>query len=580
MSRTRFQPRWACLVGVVAIVITVGGWFQAAPSTSEVPAPTIRVSTHLVLVDVVVSDKQGKRVTGLKQDDFVIQEKGKTQKIAFFSSPGESEKQRAPALPPGIYSNKPEYRSPGGPLVVLLLDAANTPFKDQAYAREQMLKFVKEEYKPGQRAAIFTLTNSLGVLQDFTSDPDVLLKAFQKYQPQAQEMTNAAGPRVPDTSSDGGTGPQVAAAAMAENMRAFQNVQLAYVLDRRVETTLAAMRSLARILGGIPGRKSVIWVTAAFPFSLIPEDRNVSEAELAESLPSQAQLGLDTRAGGAIAGVERDSHAQEIREASAQLSSAQVAIYPIDARGLMSGVEATIDDVPGRQFTTLSGAATVRMSDAAASQETMREVARETGGTAYVNQNEIKEGVAMAMADSGASYTLGYYPEDKKWDGKYRSIKVKVNGDGLESRYRRGYYAIDPASLKDRSAEQGAAEALQDSVPDTLVTFSAQVKPAGAGKLSVDFLIDARTLSTEDVSGGNKKFNVVLYTAIFSPDGKMLGSQSLKVNQAFDAATYQQIVSKGMLLHMDLNEPPGKNQLRMAIRDNRTGHTGSLTAPL
>ena len=580
MAKTGLQLRWACLVGVIAIVIAEGGWFQAAPSASEVPAPTIRVSTHLVLVDVVVTDKQGKHVDGLRPEDFVVQEKGKTQKIAFFSWPGESQKQRPPELPPGIYSNKPEYRSPGGPLVILLLDAANTPFKDQAYAREQMLKFVKEEYKPGQRTAIFTLTSSLRILQDFTSDPQVLLKAFQKYQPLAQEMANAAGPRVPTTSSEGGSGAQQSSDAIVDRMRDFQSVQLAYVLDRRVATTLAAMRSLARILGGIPGRKSVIWVTAAFPFSLIPEDRSVSEAELAESLPSQRQLGLDTRAGGAIAGVEREGHAQEIREASAQLASAQVAIYPVDARGLMSGVEATIEDTPGRQFTTLSGAASVRMSDVTSSQETMREIARETGGIAYINQNEIKEGVVVAMADSAASYTLGYYPEDKKWDGKYRSVKVKLNRDGLDTRYRRGYFAIDPASLKDRNPEQGATEALQDSAPDTLVTFSAQVKPAGAGKLGVDFLVDARTLSTEDVSGGNKKFNVVLYAAIFAPDGKMLGSQSLKVDQAFDAGTYQQIVSKGMLLHIDLNQPPGKNELRIAVRDNRTGHTGSLTAPL
>jgi hypothetical protein len=132
-----------------------------------------------------------------------------------------------------------------------------------------------------------------------------LLKAFQRSQPLAQEMADAAGPRVPTTSSEGGSGSQQSAEALVGRMRDFQNIQLAYVLDRRVATTLAAMRSLARILGGIPGRKSVIWVTAAFPFSLIPEDRNVSEAELAESLPSQRQLGLDTRAGGAIAGVGR-----------------------------------------------------------------------------------------------------------------------------------------------------------------------------------------------------------------------------------------------------------------------------------
>ncbi|MGA8311063.1 MAG: VWA domain-containing protein, partial [Terriglobales bacterium] len=370
-----------------------------------------------------------------------------------------------------------------------------------------------------------------------------------------------------------------AAAAAVDRMKDFQNIQLAYVLDRRVATTVSAMRALARILGGIPGRKSVIWVTAAFPFSLIPENRDVSSEELAESLPSVNQLGLSTRAGGAIAGVERQGHAQEIREASAQLASAQVAIYPVDARGLMSGMEATIDDVAARQVDSMTDAAQLRMSDATASQETMREVARETGGIAYINQNEIKEGIVVAMADSASSYTLGYYPEDKKWDGKYRSVKVKLNRDGLDTRYRRGYFAIDPTSLK-TNPEQGAVEALQDNAPDTLVTFSAQVKPAASGKLGVDFLVDARTLSAEDVSGGNKKFNMVLYAAIFAPDGKMLGSQSLRVDQAFDVATYQQIVGKGMLLHMDLNLPPGKNELRMAVRDNRTGNTGTLTAPL
>jgi VWFA-related protein len=417
------------------------------------------------------------------------------------------------------------------------------------------------------------------VLQDFTADPKVLLQAIQNYQPVSQEMANGAPPRPPSSSSDGGKGGQLAADAAVQRMKEFQNIQLAYVLDRRVATTVGAMRALARILGGMPGRKSVIWVTAAFPFTLNPENRDVSEAELAESLPSISQLSLSTRAGGSMAGVERQGHAQEIREASAQLASAQVAIYPVDARGLISGMEATIDDAAARKVDSMTDTAQIHMSDATASQETMREVARETGGIAYINQNEIKEGIVVAMADSASSYTLGYYPEDKKWDGKYRSVKVKLNRDGVDTRYRRGYFAIDPASLK-TNPEQGAVEALQDSAPNTLVTFSAQVKPAASGKLGVDFLVDANTLSTEDVSGGNKKFNVVLYAAIFAPDGKMLGSQSLKVDQAFDAATYQQIVGKGMLLHMDLNLPPGKNELHMAVRDNRTGNTGTLTAPL
>ncbi|MGE5736906.1 MAG: hypothetical protein ACM34E_17570, partial [Acidobacteriota bacterium] len=85
-----------------------------------VPAPTIRVSTRLVLVDVVVTDKQGKPVSGLKAEDFTIEEKGKKQKIAVFQTPEEAQQQNTPPqLGPGLYTNRPEFRSPGGPLTVL-----------------------------------------------------------------------------------------------------------------------------------------------------------------------------------------------------------------------------------------------------------------------------------------------------------------------------------------------------------------------------------------------------------------------------------------------------------------------------
>ena len=161
----------------------------------------------------------------------------------------------------------------------------------------------------------------------------------------------------------------------------------------------------------------------------------------------------------------------------------------------------------------------------------------------------------------------------------YRSIKVKVNRDGTDARYRKGYFAVDPSELKDRKPEQEVAEALQDQAPATLVTFSAQIKPAGKG-LGVDFLVDPSTISAEDASGG-KKINMVLYAAMFSPDGKMLGNKSMKVDQTFDAETYKKILQQGMLLHIDLDQPPVKNnEVRMAVRDNRTGNVGTLTAPV
>lgn len=577
-----WKLRKVCFV-VIFLAESMSIGLQAQSHPTEPPVPTIRVNTHLVLVDVVVTDKSGKRVQGLKAEDFTLQEKGKNQKISIFTSAAENKQAAAPKLPPGIYSNKPEYRSPGGPVVVILLDAVNTPFKDQAYARQQMLEFVRNQYKPGQKAAVLTLTGSLGVLQDFTDDPDVLLAALKSYKPMPteQESSPTVTPRPPSVAQGRETtsGNINTTDVTSERILRFQQVQVAYVEERRMQMTLEGMRGLARFLGGIPGRKSVIWVTADFPFNLIPDNRAVTDAELAESLPTISQLSLGTRSSGAVANSQRNSHAQEIRDAAAQLSSAQIAIYPIDARGLISGMEGGMGDVPARRFQSMDDSALSRISDVTASQEAMKEMARETGGIAYVNQNEIKQGVALAMDDSLAYYTIGYYPDDKKWDGKYRSIKIKMNRDGTDARYRKGYFAVDPAELKDRKAEQEVAEALQDQAPATLVTFSAQIKPAGKG-LGVDFLVDPSTISAEDASGG-KKINMVLYAAMFSPDGKMLGNKSMKVDQTFDADTYKKILQQGMLLHIDLDQAPGKNnEVRMAVRDNRTGNVGTLTAPV
>src|SRR6266567_1182245 len=558
---------------VVVIVAAASLWAQQ-PS---IPSPTIRVSTHMVLVDVVVTDKQGKAVNGLRPEDFIVEENGKVQKISSLTTPSENAPVSAPELPPGIYSNRPEYRSTGGPITVMLLDALNTPFTNQGYARRQMLAFVQQQFKPTDRMAVFALTGPLNVLQDLTSDPQVLYAAIQRYKPQAQEFESSGRPATSAgsgtattgsvvTSLDASTPPLIDNSASASvrggaasaafssaqaALQAFEGAQVAYAEEQRAVLTLSALGSMARILGGLPGRKNLIWVTGELPFSFIPEDRVMTEAELGEELPSMETRRVGEHAAGNYAATFRASHAQEIREISARLSTAQVAVYPVDARGLSISTE--ID-----------------------SQETMREMARETGGRAYVNQNEIRVGVERAFEDESAAYSLGYYPENKKYDGKYRSIKVKVKRDGVEVHSRRGYYAIDTTQTKGYSAQEQVASALSDSVPSTLVSFSAQVKPPSANsvpnKIGVTYLVDASTLSAEDASAG-KHLNVAFYATIYA-GGKIVANASQKVDQTFDANTYQQIVQKGLMLHLDVDPQPG--QLRLAVQDIRTGMVGTI----
>jgi VWFA-related protein len=520
---------------------------------------------------VVVTDKEGKAVTGLRPEDFVIEENGKQQKVATFATPAENNA-TPPALPPGVYSNRPEYRSPGRPITVLLLDAINTPFKDQAYARLQMLKFVQQNFKPNDRMGIFTLTGSLNVLQDFTTDPQILNAALQRFRPLQNQYTPSSGtpPAGPagaldasvlppsDAASSGTLGPglsQLVGATEVE-VQSFANLAEGYADAQRIILTLNALNSLSRILGGMPGRKNVIWVTGDIPLSLIPENRTVTQAELAEDLPSLRTRRVDQHASGNYAATARTLHAEEIRETAARLSSSQIAIYPVDARGLT-------------------------LSNDTDSQEEMREIARETGGRAYVNQNEIKVGVERAFQDQTAAYTIGYYPDNKKYDGKYRNIKVKVKRDGVEWQNRRGYFAIDPTQLKGYDPQLEVSRATNDVVPSTMVAFTARVVPASAnkGKVGLDFLVDPSTIAVEDTAGG-KHVNVAFYATTFTPDGKMGPSVSQKVDQSFDDKTYQQILQHGLLLHMDMDPPPPNSHVKLAVQDGRTGLVGTISAPV
>jgi len=549
--------RVALAAAVLLILASRPAILGAQQAPADVPAVTIRANTRLVVVDVVVTDKKGQPVTGLKAEDFTVEENGKKQKVSVFVPPGAAQPAAQP-LPPGILSNRPEFLRPPGVPTVLLLDVANSPFKDQAYGRLQMLKYVQTQEESGTPMAVMTLTDRLHVLQEFTSDPKTLATAIRNLRPQQQPFQPGATPVSSSTAAGLGTiGSGTAAAiSMAQAQIAdFQNGVAGFNLLRRTEITIAAMRDLSRVLAGFPGRKNVVWLTAEFPFDLIPEDRNMSNAELAADLPNIRKKSLSTISAGTLASEARQMHGDEIKQAESQLASSDIAIYPVDMRGIMSsGIDV-------------------------ANTGTMEEVAAETGGKAYTNQNEVKFGIALAVSDEKASYTLGYYPDNKKWDGKYRSVKVNVTQGDTQVRYRKGYFAIEPGQIKNYNYEQDVAAALQVNAPATQVSFMAQAKPTAPGKIRVIFLVDALTLTAED-AGGGKKMNVSLYASVYNAAGKNMGTRSMKVDRTFDAATYQQILDKGMMVPIDIEISAGSKELRLAVLDNKTGFIGTVSGPL
>jgi hypothetical protein len=304
----------------------------------------------------------------------------------------------------------------------------------------------------------------------------------------------------------------------------------------------------------------------------------MTDAELLADLPGQgAQRSVSVNAAGAYAAESRQLHGQDIKAAEAELANSNIAIYPVDLTGLMSGIESSAAQ-GGSVYSdsAITGRVIAGLSAQQSAQGTMREVASQTGGKAYLNQNEIKDGIALAVSDEKASYTLGYYPENKKWDGKFRNLKIKTDKSEAQLRYRKGYFALDAAQDKNGNFEHNVAAALEIGAPATQVSFMAQAKPTDPGKMRVIFLVDAHTLSAEDASGG-KKMNVSLYASVYGADGKNMGTRSIKVDRTFDAATYQQLLDKGMMVPIDMDKPSGSQSLRLAVLDNKTGFIGTAS---
>ncbi|MFC6647358.1 VWA domain-containing protein [Granulicella cerasi] len=402
-----------------------------AQQEQEPTMPTIHASTQIVLVDVTVQDKKGNPIHGLSKDSFVLSEDKHPQGVRHFEEHSAATAKPGPELPPmpaGTFTNytpTPE----GGALNILLLDSLNTPIQDQVFVRQQLLDFIKKA-PAGQRIAIFGLSNRLYMLQGFSSDPQTLKDSLQKKLTARQStmLDGAAGSsEAVDSLDDLTPASDISGSLAASSLQQFQTQMNAQMTQFRVQYTLDAFNTLAHYLQNFPGRKNLIWFSGSFPINIMPDatlDNPFSVMNLNED---------------------------EFRETTNLLARSQVAVYPVDARGLM--VDPTFSAAQsGRSFSRNPQAFGNKIAQFNQSQAdehiTMNQLADDTGGRAFYNTNDLTSAVSKAI-DSGSNYyTLAYSPSNKKWDGSYRNIRVELApalaGSGYQLSYRHGYYAFDP----------------------------------------------------------------------------------------------------------------------------------------
>ncbi|MBI3661584.1 MAG: VWA domain-containing protein [Acidobacteria bacterium] len=584
----RFQRRvlpWAVAAGLL-LCGCHPGVLAAQQPPRDVPAPVLRVTTRLVLVDAVVTDKQGRHVEELTPADLTLLEDGKPQRIASFdlAQPGLAATRPRPAvppLPPDIYTNRAEYRAAREPLTVILLDALNTPVQDQAYARTQMLRYLDTQLQPSQQVAVYTLGQSLRLLQDFTDNPQLLKAAVQSFTPEKSfqqfiedvDRRLPAGPRG-NVTREGDPRPE--SRQLFDRLRDFYSEQARVALKARVGITLSAFQIIARSLAGYPGRKDLIWVSASFPLSTTKQIIKYGDTP---SDPNYRSV--------------EDSFEGDLQKTSSLLTDAQVAVYPVDARGLVGSV-LTDASSPGTDELGLGklgadygAAVTDSNSKLLASQASMEQLASDTGGRVFMNRNDVDNAVALSIADSASYYVLSYYPEDKGWDGKFRKIQLKVNRPGLVVRHRQGYFAANPSQWDKQGKDIKNAElmsAMQSESPSaTLVIFDVRVVPpaiAGRMQVPVDLLVDPRTLAPEDTGGGSRRYRVEFHVVAYTSEGKVATSKDAAIEAPLTPEKFTAVQQQGFPLRTQIELPPGRYRIRVGVRDLRTGFIGTVDVPL
>ncbi len=517
-------------------------------SQDALQKPDIQVHTRLVQVDVIVRDKTGP-IANLTKDDFVVLDQGKPQKIGVFSvESSESAAQPAQSLPQNTFSDLPQYTARSlRSVTIVLLDNLNTLMGNSsevnesrprwlenmalANAKAHLIEYIKD-LDPKDRVAIYGLSDTLHVLCDFTSDRDRLLAILQGYNASGRTNRDLVEPGVLRTPGSG--------AMVDSNVDEAKEAAAGIENQRRAMETMAALQAIAGHVANIPGRKNLVWLGSNLPFS-----------------------------GTAIARV---------------LSRAQIAAYPIDGRGLLSW--AAIPSFEGAPEHNMGAILTTRDAPAMAPGptgiDTMKKMAEETGGIAFVNSNDLTGAIRKAIEDSAVTYTLGFYVDEASFDGKFHEIKVQVKQPGLNVRYPKGYYALadTPASKDERRSNFLAAIVS----PIDSSSIPVEVKVDRVNQPSPDSLTLSGTIDIHDIhlsQTGEMRVGVVDVIILQQDEtGKVLNESTDQLNLRFTEEQYSAMLKSGVRFRKTAQPKAGATTLRVLVQDPSTAAIGSLVIPL
>jgi VWFA-related protein len=437
---------------------------------------------------------------------------------------------------------------PGAPsgVTIILFDARNTAFKDQPYAKAQVIRYL-HTLQPSDHIGVYEFDNALRVIHDYTSDSSPLLEkldASKDWSPPGipeprTNNTNSALNR--DSAIFDGLVKDAGGTSGAE--RDF------FTIDTWM-ATLRAFDFICEHLARLPGRKNLIWVSGGF----LP----VFEFNFSRVTGARASV-ID-----------------ELDHALRAMNEANIAIYPVDARGLM------VDSRFSAEHRRISNAPAGLPLAVKNGLTTMDYVASNTGGLAFHDTNGIADAIHAAVSDSDVSYTIGFYAANSDFDGQFHKIDVETpQRPGLKLRYRRGYYDTAEKVENARTHKAELSDAVWSPIDATAIGITATVKPSpdNPATMDVDMKIDHSSISLSQEEGRWRgRLNVLFVQR--NDQGKEYGEIDDTVDLDITKPRYDRLVAEDLIYHRVIDRAVTARLLRVVVRDVPSGAIGSITVPL
>jgi VWFA-related protein len=565
---------------MICLAQTGGPQPQTTAEMTQRDAPfTFSTAVNLVLVPVVVRDREGHAIGTLKKEDFQLFDKGKLQEISKFSV----EKAEAPPTLPDTSiqtdaNGNPQAKPAGlaaqpiaGHFIMWLFDDLHLSFGDLAQTREAAKRVLKESFAPGTRAAVYTTSGHTSL--DFTDDRDKLDATLDQVRPWPTIPTDAATKPCLDVSyfqADriiNGNDQQALLAAqsdyiscpdalsvMAEANTARQagqsvNVQaqiaepLRMLLLKEVEigyqdarNALLILKGLVRRMSAMPGSRTIVMVSPGF---YLVDAHRVDEMDVINTA---------------------------VRN--------NVVISSLDARGLFAITPGGNADTPLGNIdpNTANIKANFARETAFANMDVLEEFAEDTGGAFFHDNNDFVGGLKLVATQPEYIYVLGFAPQNLKLDGSYHKLKIVLkNSAGLQMQGRRGYFERNHLVNPAEEAKEELKEAFfsRDEMRDLPVELNTQFFRTGDSKAKLSILarIDIRHLHFKKTDGRNDN-TLTVVGGVFDRNGNfVVGTQKI-VDLKLRDQTLDALPESGITVKTNLDVASGNYIVRLVVRDS------------